>query len=598
MNAFLTSFVLILLSTSAYAFQQAPPNVLLKSRVLVSRLHPLLAVTVDSEPTFTSEGAKKQIGNQAFLNENLMARAQNGPGKLNQEKLRIGIVGAGLAGMVAAMDLADAGHEIEMFETRPFVGGKVSSWKDKEGNHIEMGLHVFFGCYYNLYGIMKRTGAFDTSLRVKDHVHTFVNEGGKLGSLDFRFPIGAPVSGLQAFARTEQLGIEDKFHNAVRLGTSPIVRALVDFDGGMDMVRDLDNISFTEWFTQLGGKRGSLDRMWDAIAYALGFLDSDSISARCMLTIFMLFAIRTEASVLRMLDGSPQTGLHDPIVKYLTDRNVKINLGTPCREIVHDLDPTTGLPTRVSGIRVGGNSEYREYDVIIAACDVPGIKKVLPDTFRRYDFFDKIYNLDTVPIATVQLRFDGWVTELNDEARMMDVSGDQSDGRGAGIDNLLYSVDTEFSCFADLAITSPGDYYKPGEGSLIQGVFDERAFSRSNEQLVADCISQLHKIFPSSRKLNCTWSSVVKLGQSLYREKPGQDKFRPTQATPIPNFFMAGSFTYQDYLDSMEGATRSGLMVADEIISRCDGSNGLAAQSRGEKSRMSKAAADAAAALV
>ena len=310
-----------------------------------------------------------------------------------------------------------------------------------------------------------------------------------------------------------------------------------------------------------------MDRMWDAIAYALGFLDSDAISARCMLTIFMLFAIRTEASVLRMLDGSPQSGLHDPILKYLDDRGVKINLSTPCRDIVHDVD-ADGLPTRVLGIKVGAREEFRPFDVVIAATDVPGIKKLLPENFRRLDFFDKIYNLDTVPIATVQVRFDGWVTELNDEARMMDVSGDQSDGRAAGIDNLLYSVDTEFSCFADLALTSPGEYYKPGEGSLIQAVFDE--------QLVEDCIKQLHNIFPSSRKLKSTWSSVVKLGQSLYREKPGQDRFRPTQATPIPNFFMAGSYTYQDYLDSMEGATRSGLMVADEIIARCDGTGGLA----------------------
>lgn len=539
-----------------------------------------LGSTAVDDPAFTSEGAKSQIGNQAFLNEDLMSRALNGPGRKNSESLKIGIVGAGLAGMVAAMDLADAGHQVEIFEVRPFVGGKVSSWKDKDGNHIEMGLHVFFGCYYNLFGIMKRTGGFDKNLRIKEHVHTFVNEGGKLGSLDFRFPIGAPVSGLQAFARTEQLGIEDKFHNAVRLGTSPIVRALIDFDGGMDMVRELDDISFTEWFTALGGKRGSLDRMWDAIAYALGFLDSDSISARCMLTIFMLFAIRTEASVLRMLDGSPQTGLHDPIVKYLEERGVKINLSTPCRDIVHDVDPDTGLPTRVRGIKVGPKEELREFDTVIAATDVPGIKKLLPDSFRKYPFFDKVYNLDTVPIATVQVRFDGWVTELQDEARMMDVSGDQSDGRGAGIDNLLYSVDTEFSCFADLAITSPGEYYKPGEGSLVQAVFDERAFNRSNEQLVEDCIKQLNNIFPSSRKLKCTWSSVVKLGQSLYREKPGQDKFRPSQATPIPNFFMAGSFTYQDYLDSMEGATRSGLMVADEIIARADGPGGIADQAR------------------
>jgi zeta-carotene desaturase len=535
---------------------------------------------VAEDPNFTSEGARRQIGNDAFLNVNLMSRAQNGPGVVNKESLKIGIVGAGLAGMIAAMDLADAGHSVEIFETRPFVGGKVSSWKDKDGNHIEMGLHVFFGCYYNLFGIMKRTGGFEKNLRIKEHMHTFVNAGGKLGSLDFRFPIGAPVSGLQAFARTEQLDLEDKFHNAVRLGTSPIVRALVDFDGGMDMVRELDDISFTEWFTALGGSRGSLDRMWDAIAYALGFLDCDSISARCMLTIFMLFAIRTEASVLRMLDGSPQTGLHDPIIKYLEDRNVKINLSTPCRDVVHDVDPESGLPTRIRGIKVGGKEEFKEFDVVIAATDVPGIKKLLPESFRKYEFFDKIYNLDTVPIATVQVRFDGWVTELNDEARMMDVSGDQSDGKGAGIDNLLYSVDTEFSCFADLALTSPGEYYKPGEGSLIQAVFDERAFTRSNEQLVDDCIKQLHNIFPSSRKLNCTWSSVVKLGQSLYREKPGQDKFRPKQATPIPNFFMCGSYTYQDYLDSMEGATRSGLMVADEIIARADGPKGLKAQAQ------------------
>merc|ERR1712151_28177 len=115
------------------------------------------------------------------------------------------------------------------------------------------------------------------------------------------------------------------------------------------------------------------------------------------------------------------------------------------------------------------------------------------------------------------------------------------------------------------------------------GVFDERAFSRSNEQLVEDCIAQLNKLFPSSKKLNCTWSSVVKLGQSLYREKVGQDKYRPTQATPIPNFFLAGSYTYQDYLDSMEGATRSGLMVADEIIARADGPNGLSAMAKQRK---------------
>merc|ERR1719161_1405176 len=104
----------------------------------------------------------------------------------------------------------------------------------------------------------------------------------------------------------------------------------------------------------------------------------------------------------------------------------------------------------------------------------------------------------------------------------------------------------------------------------MQAVMDSRAYNRSDEQIVADCLEQVYTLFPSARKLKNTWSSVVKLGQSLYREKPGQDKYRPTQATPVGNFFLAGSYTYQDYIDSMEGTTKSGIMVADEINARAD----------------------------
>ena len=54
-----------------------------------------------------SEGAAQQVGNDAFLNKKLMDRAIKGPGVKNDKKLKIGIVGAGLAGMVAAMDLVE-----------------------------------------------------------------------------------------------------------------------------------------------------------------------------------------------------------------------------------------------------------------------------------------------------------------------------------------------------------------------------------------------------------------------------------------------------------------------------------------------------------
>lgn len=63
--------------------------------------------------------------------------------------------------------------------------------------------------------------------------------------------------------------------------------------------------------------------------------------------------------------------------------------------------------------------------------------------------------------------------------------------------------------------------------------------------------AQVLKLFPSAKGLEPTWHSIVKIGQSLYREAPGMDPFRPDQSTPVPNFFLAGSYTKQDYIDSM-----------------------------------------------
>jgi zeta-carotene desaturase len=473
--------------------------------------------------------------------------------------MRVAIAGAGLAGMTTAVDLVDAGHEVEIFESRPFVGGKVGSWVDPDGNHVEMGLHVFFGCYYNLFALMKKVGAFD-DLLLKEHVHTFINRGGETGSLDFRFPVGAPLHGLKAFFTTSQLSVQDKVQNAIALGTSPIVRGLIDFDGAMKTIRDLDKVSFADWFRRQGGNQNSLKRMWNPIAYALGFIDTENISARCMLTIFQFFASKTEASVMRMLAGSPNEYLHKPIVEYLEKKGAKIYTRRRVREIQFE----EGEETRVTGLVVanGETEEKITADAYVFACDVPGIQKILPPAWRKWSEFDNIYKLDAVPVATVQLRFDGWVTELEDEAKRKQLS------HAVGIDNLLYSADADFSCFADLALTSPKDYYQEGQGSLLQLVLTpgDPFIKQSNEAIAQHVLKQVQDLFPSARELNMTWYSVVKLAQSLYREAPGMDVFRPAQKTPIANFFLAGSYTQQDYIDSMEGATLSGHQAAKAIL--------------------------------
>ena len=89
---------------------------------------------------------------------------------------------------------------------------------------------------------------------------------------------------------------------------------------------------------------------------------------------------------------------------------------------------------------------------------------------------------------------------------------------------------------------------------------------KSVKDIVEHTDRQVRELFPSAANLTLTWSNVVKLAQSLYREAPGMEPYRPDQSTPISNFYLAGSYTRQDYIDSMEGATMSGHLAAAAIL--------------------------------
>ncbi len=118
--------------------------------------------------------------------------------------------------------------------------------------------------------------------------------------------------------------------------------------------------------------------------------------------------------------------------------------------------------TEVTGLTMGtpdGDVEV-EADAYLAAC--AGIQRLLPEEWRRFEQFDNIYKLEAVPVATVQLRYDGWVTELGDQPQAAAARADVA--HPAGLNNLLYTADADFSCFVDLALASPEDYRKGRPG--------------------------------------------------------------------------------------------------------------------------------------
>ena len=87
------------------------------------------------------------------------------------EKKKVAIIGGGLAGLSTARYLVDAGHEPVLYEARDVLGGKVSAWKDKDGDWVETGLHIFFGAYPNMMNLFKE---LDIEDRLQWKVHQMI----------------------------------------------------------------------------------------------------------------------------------------------------------------------------------------------------------------------------------------------------------------------------------------------------------------------------------------------------------------------------------------------------------------------------------------
>ncbi|MDJ0747123.1 MAG: 15-cis-phytoene desaturase [Xenococcaceae cyanobacterium MO_167.B27] len=453
--------------------------------------------------------------------------------------MRVAIAGAGLAGLACAKYLIDAGHTPIVLERRDVLGGLVAAWKDEDGDWYETGLHVFFGAYPNMLQLFKELGIEDR-LQWKEHTLIF-NQPEKPGTYSrFDVPdIPAPINVITSILRNnDMLTWEQKIRFAVGL-LPAIVR-------GQQYVEDMDKYSLLEWLEKQGIDDRVNSDIFIAASKALTFINPDDVSATIPLTALNRFLRERYGSKVAFLDGSPTERLCQPMVDYITEGGGEVRLNAPLKQIVLNEDGTV-KEFLLRGLD-GAPDEVIKADIYVSAMSVDPLKVMLPEQWREIEFFQKLDGLEGVEVINLHLWFDRKLTD---------------------IDQLLFSRSSLLSVYADMSNTCK-EYADPNKSMLELVLAPAKDWiSKSDEEIIAATMEELQKLFPQhftgDNQAKLLKSKVVKTPRSVYRAIPGRQAYRPTQKTPISNFYLAGSYTMQEFLGSMEGAVLSGKLAANAI---------------------------------
>lgn len=453
--------------------------------------------------------------------------------------MRVAIAGAGLAGLSCAKYLVDAGFTPIVLERRDVLGGKVAAWKDEDGDWYETGLHIFFGAYPNMLQLFNELGIEDR-LQWKKHTMIF-NQPEKPGTYSrFDFPdLPAPLNGVVAILRNNDLLT---WPEKIKFGLG-LLPAMIQ---GQSYVEDMDCYTWSEWMQKQNIPPRVEKEVFIAMSKALNFINPDEISATILLTALNRFLQEKEGSKMAFLDGSPTERLCQPIVDYITERGGEVRLNAPLKEILLNEDGTVqGFLLR--GVE-GQPDEVFTADLYVSAMPVDPLKVMVPQAWRDRPEFKMIEGLEGVPVINLHLWFDRKLTE---------------------IDHLLFSRSPLLSVYADMSNTCK-EYSNP-DRSMLELVLAPAQdwINKTDQEIIAATIAELEKLFPQhftgEQPAQLLKFHVVKTPRSVYKATPGRQACRPDQRTSIANFYLAGDFTMQKYLGSMEGAVLSGKQCAEVI---------------------------------
>jgi squalene-associated FAD-dependent desaturase len=418
---------------------------------------------------------------------------------------RVIVAGGGLSGLSAAAALGDAGFEVEVFEARPFPGGRATSFpltpSDPESATIDNCQHILLRCCVNLLDFYQRLG-------VRDHIcfsreFYFVEPGGRVSALK-RGMFPAPLHFTGAFAGLRFLNAADKL---------AVARGLLAMRREHGRRTDLDTISMLDWLREKSQTKRAVERFWAQVLVSAVNEQLDRMAASHGFQVFRLGFLARADSYEMGVPGVPLGHLYS-VDRWAGMANVRLRMRCPVEELT------------AAGIRAGDELHVADYYV----CALP------PD---RIAGVASSLGLDTSwvgysPITGIHLWFDRPVTELP-HATLLDRTIQWMFNKGGGR-------------YVQLVVSA--------SRSLVE---------MSRAEVIELAVRELGEFFPRVRESRLEQAQVIKEIRATFSAAPGTEHLRPGARTILPNVFLAGDWTRSGWPATMEGAVRSGYYAAEAV---------------------------------
>ena len=272
-------------------------------------------------------------------------------------KKRVGIIGGGLAGLSAAVYLAERNFQIDIYEKNEYLGGKLGSWRhrfdDGYETQVEHGFHAFFRQYYNLRRMLKKIGAYQNLIPIPDYLIKTLQEG----NFSFKNISTTPLLNLLSLKKTGIYTIRD-------ILTNPQFSRMMYFlkYKQENTFHKFDHTTFREFADQT--HLPPLMRLMFTTFSRAFFAEPHLISLAELIKSFHFYFLSNNAGLLYdVLNDDFELTLWAPLRSYLQHYDTKIFPNQPIDRI--DLQ--------------NGKYRIREqlYDYIVLATDIVGSKEII-----------------------------------------------------------------------------------------------------------------------------------------------------------------------------------------------------------------------------